>query len=127
MRSAFGMIRDAAMRQARARARLAAVLLLALGLAAPAAALEIRAARVLPSGTVLAPSDLQVFGAARAGAHAPARAVAALLGQETQRTILQGMPIATSDVAPPTLVSRNDQVEIVVERGALRIRTFGRA
>lgn len=50
-----------------------------------------------------------------------------LIGFETRRAMRPGVPVAASDVRPPTLINRNDRVVIVLQTGRLSISADGRA
>ena len=50
-----------------------------------------------------------------------------LIGFEARRAMQSGVPIAASDVRPPTLIDRNDRVVIVLQTGRLSISAEGRA
>ena len=114
-----------------ARALLLALATLLPGLAPPAAAQEVVAARTLRPGTIVTAEDLVIRDAGTAaggGAQAAAaEAIAALVGRETRVAIYAGRPVRPGDLGPPTLVRRNAIVVMHYRRGALSIRAEGRA
>ena len=82
---------------------------------APALAGDPVARRTLRIGTILAAGDVN------------GPAPDALLGQEVRRTVHAGRPVTRADLGPPTLVRRNERVTMLYRRGALSIRSEGRA
>ena len=48
-------------------------------------------------------------------------------GYEARRTLREGMPVRTSDLAEPRLVRRGEPVKIALREGALTISAIGRA
>lgn len=79
------------------------------------------AGRNLPAGTVLSAADIALDPAATG--IDPALAV----GQQTRVAVYAGRPIGAGQLAPPTLVSRNQVVTLRYERAGLSIETEGRA
>ncbi|MDT8343322.1 MAG: flagellar basal body P-ring formation chaperone FlgA [Thermohalobaculum sp.] len=89
--------------------------------AAIAGAADVTARRTLPSGTVLADTDLGI-------AEGEAAALRdGMIGLETRRVIYAGRPVNPADLGPPTLVRRNDVVTMRFLRSGLEIRAEGRA
>lgn len=82
------------------------------------------AARTIPSGAVLGPSDL-VMASTAWGAGLPS--IDRAVGQETRVALYAGRPVRPEDIGPPTLVERNGLVLLRYHRGALLITAEGRA
>lgn len=84
--------------------------------------------RNLPAGTILGASDIQMrqipLQYAEAGG---ALTVDALVGKQLQRQSREGMMLKASDVAAPTLVSRNEMVTVVFRQGAMTLSVKGQA
>ena len=81
---------------------------------------DISAARTLRIGTIVTIDDL----------HTETRedpAVQSLLGLEVRRPLYSGQTVALSDLGPPTLVNRNDIVNVFYQTNGLGLRTIGRA
>lgn len=83
------------------------------------------AARDLPRGAVLQPSDI-AMEAAPAGARAGSRAQAQP-GWVTRRVIAEGERLDEPAVAPPPMVRSGDEVQLIYRDGALELRLRGRA
>ncbi len=85
-------------------------------------------ARPLDAGTILERRDVDL-------AWVPERqlrpdtvlAAAALVGRETDRRLMPGLPVRAGDVRPPRLVRRGDLVTIVYAQDGLELRARGRA
>lgn len=102
----------------------AVLLMLALAMPLPALAGSLIAARTLPAGTVISAMDLRAGNdTASKGISDPSR----IIGQETRITIYEGRPIQASLLRAPRLVERNQLVQLLFQRGALRIATNARA
>ena len=50
-----------------------------------------------------------------------------IIGQEARVVLYAGRAIRPGDIGPPAIVSRNDMITLVFNRGVLRISTEGRA
>ena len=85
------------------------------------------AARSLDRGMVIAAGDLDAADAASLPRYAGVLDAAALVGKELRRPIAAGQPIFRNDVMEPLLVRRNQQVTMVLVRGALSIAVSGKA
>lgn len=83
------------------------------------------AATTVPAGVVLEPAHIAVVSGEPAPGVLSERSAA--LGMETRVALYQGRPIRAADLGPRTLVARNALVSLVFRRGALTIRTDGRA
>lgn len=95
-------------------------LILAVSLCAgPATADGLIAARTIAPGTLIAASDIRVTG--------DGDIPATIIGLEARVAIYAGRPIRAQDLGPPALVERNDIVALIFQRGALVIRSEGRA
>ncbi|MEO0999211.1 MAG: flagellar basal body P-ring formation chaperone FlgA [Pseudomonadota bacterium] len=82
------------------------------------------ATRPIRSRTVLGPADV-----AATDGHVPGALVlpAEAVGLETRVALYAGRPVHPGDLGPPALVERNQIVTLSFLRGALAIRTEGRA
>ncbi|MEM9725573.1 MAG: flagellar basal body P-ring formation chaperone FlgA [Pseudomonadota bacterium] len=83
------------------------------------------AASNVPAGVVLGPEHLTLADGAPGPGLLLDREKA--VGLESRVALFRGKPIRTADLAPPTLVRRNAIISLVFRRGALSIRTDGRA
>ncbi len=93
-------------------------------LTGPALAESVVATRTLRPNTVIGPEDLTIVDAALPGALTdPAMA----LGLETRVAIYAGRPVLQADLGTPTLVQRNQVVNLIYLAGGLAISTEGRA
>lgn len=101
----------------------AAVMVLATGFLAAAAADTLVTTRTLRAGTVLTAADVAVL-AGEGPLDLPPEAA---IGQETTVAIYEGRALRAADIGPPTLVARNQTVTLRYSRGALVIETAGRA
>ena len=98
--------------------------LLILGLAHPALAESVVAARTIRAKALIQPEDLIVVDAELQGSiQDPATAI----GLEARVTIYPGKPVRRVDLGPPTLVERNQLVPLVYLSGGLAIATEGRS
>ncbi len=95
---------------------------LAIMLSAPAQA-AITAARDLPAGTIIAPSDLAWIEEVPGGIDDPALAI----GKQARVAIYEGRPVVAGALRAPVLISRNQIVRVAFDSGPLRIETEGRA
>ena len=82
------------------------------------------AARAIPSGAVLSPSDLTMAATAW-GPGLPS--IDQVVGQEARVALYAGRPVRLEDIGPPTLVERNGLVLLRYRRGSLLITAEGRA
>lgn len=98
--------------------------LLILGLAHPALAESVVAARTIRAKALIQPEDLVVVDAELQGSiQDPATAI----GLEARVTIYPGKPVRRDDLGPPTLVERNQLVTLVYLSGGLAIAAEGRS
>ncbi len=93
-------------------------------LAGPALAESVVATRTIRAQSVLGPDDVTMVAAALPGALSDARHA---VGLEARVAIYAGKPVRLSDLGPPTLVQRNQQVALIYLSGGLAISTEGRA
>lgn len=93
-------------------------------LAAPLWSETIVATRTIRPQEVLTIADFTVDPALVKGAHTHPSEV---LGLEARVTLYPGRPIMLGDLGEPAVVDRNQIVELVFQRGGLRIVTEGRA
>lgn len=98
------------------------IALLAVLLAAEAQA-AITAARDLPAGTIIGPSDLAWVEEVAGGIEDPELAI----GKQARVAIYEGRPVVAGALRAPVLVSRNQIVRVAFDSGPLRIETEGRA
>jgi flagella basal body P-ring formation protein FlgA len=89
----------------------------------PSAVATIVAARNLAPGSVLRDGDLQ-FDATDA---ALSEQVAAMVGMETRRLLIEGALVRETDLRTATLVRRNGFVRMLYAEGPLNIEAEGRA
>lgn len=101
---------------------LRAIVLLALA-AHPAQAGSVVPVRAIRAQTVVAATDLALEEAETPGALTD---IAAAAGLEAKVTLYPGRPILPSQLGPPALVERNQQVRMVFKDGPLAISTEGR-
>lgn len=92
-----------------------------LGLAPIAATADVVAARTLRVGLSLKATDLRVTGDTAEDAKK------AFIGLETRRIVYTGMALSADTVGPPTVVQRNDVVEVRYAFGGLGLRTMARS
>lgn len=82
------------------------------------------AARNLAAGSIVAEEDVTPVAQDIPGA---ARLPAQVVGQEIRHVVYAGRPLMLADLGAPTLVQRNQIVQLVYRRGGLTILTEGRA
>ena len=92
--------------------------------AAPAAADTLVATRTIRPATILAAEDVGIVDGETPGALSDP---AAAIGLEARIILHAGRPIRPGDLGPPTIVERNQVVELAFQSGGLTIRTEGRA
>ena len=90
----------------------------------PLAAEGLVAARTIRPQTVLRAEDVRLAPGPIDGAVTDP---AAAIGLEARVTIFEGRPVRLADLSAPALVERNAVVTILYRRGALEIRSSGRA
>ena len=93
--------------------------------AQPAAAEWVTVATPVRAGVVLERAHLSVIDGPR-----PPGAVERIedaVGQEARISLYPGRPVRAVDLGPPTLVRRNDIVQIVFRHGAMSLESEGRA
>lgn len=98
-----------------------ALMLLITAVAAPVFGADIIAQRSLRVGTIVASGDLVATEAK------DEEQVAALVGMEVRKGVFAGRAVSAYHFGPPTLVRRNTHVVMHYRRGALGLRTEGRA
>jgi flagellar basal body P-ring formation protein FlgA len=89
-----------------------------------AAAESVIALRTIQAQSVVSEADLDHVDAVIPGAISD---VALVIGQEARVTIYAGRPIRATDFGAPTLVDRNQIVQLIYAAGGLQIITEGRA
>ncbi|MCM2561900.1 flagellar basal body P-ring formation chaperone FlgA [Lutimaribacter sp. EGI FJ00015] len=97
--------------------------LILVGLAFPAHADMLVAARTLRAQTIVSASDLILHTGPDVGLADPAL----IVGQEARVTIYAGRPVRPGDVGPPAIIERNQIVPLVFESSVLHIQTEARA
>lgn len=81
-------------------------------------------ARNVPAGAIFAASDVRIDG----GESDAVRAMlAAIVGKEAKRLLLEGAAVRETDFRSPTLVTRNGLVRVEFSKGPLTMSTEGRA
>ena len=84
--------------------------------------------RTLPQGTILSPEDVEMRMIPLAYAESTGLvAIDELVGKELQRQTRAGVMLRPSDIAAPKIVSRNEQVTVIYQQGALTLTTTGKA
>ncbi|MEO1291231.1 MAG: flagellar basal body P-ring formation chaperone FlgA [Pseudomonadota bacterium] len=97
----------------------------ALPLGGPALGDVVVATRNIRPGEIIMTRDLALEpGLAQADM---LNSVEAAVGLESRVSLYRGRPVRRSELTNPTLVRRNDIVQIVFRRGALALRSEGRA
>jgi flagella basal body P-ring formation protein FlgA len=100
------------------------LVVLLLGLAAPAAAEVVVASRTIPARSVIGPEDLAMRDQVIPGAVAdPAQ----IIGMEARVALYAGRPIRPEDVGFPATIERNQIVTLIYQSTGLLISTEGRA
>lgn len=94
------------------------------GIASPAGAETLVAARTIPAQTIIAADDVTLSDQIIPGAVTDP---AAVLGMEARTALYAGRPIRPGDVVFPAVVDRNDIIILTYQRGGLAISTEGRA
>jgi flagellar basal body P-ring formation protein FlgA len=89
-----------------------------------AAAESVIALRTIQAQSVVSEADLDHVDAVIPGAISD---VALVIGQQARVTIYAGRPIRAADFGAPTLVDRNQIVQLIYAAGGLQIITEGRA
>jgi flagella basal body P-ring formation protein FlgA len=99
-------------------------LLFFLALSVPVQAETLVATRLIRAMTIIGPEDVAPGPSAVVGAaHDPAQVV----GLEARVAIYPGRPVRLSELGQAAAIERNDVIQMVYRRGALRIVTEGRA
>lgn len=98
--------------------------LIFVGLAMPAQAETIVAARTIRANTIIMPTDVKASEAVIANGFTRA---ADIVGQETRVVLYAGRPILVNDIGPPAVVTRNQIVRLHFAGTGLSITTEGRA
>ncbi len=84
--------------------------------------------RTLPAGAVLGPADVEMRAVTLQFANnAQLPMLNQVIGQQLRRQMRQGVAVRLNDVAPPTLISRNEIVTIYLKSGALTLTVKGQA
>jgi flagella basal body P-ring formation protein FlgA len=82
------------------------------------------AMRTLPANTIIAPEDVALVASKIPGA---LDQLTPAIGKELRRAIYAGRAITAADIAAPTLIERNQIVQLTYRTQAMVIRTEGRA
>ncbi|WMT85718.1 flagellar basal body P-ring formation chaperone FlgA [Pelagibacterium sp. 26DY04] len=84
--------------------------------------------RTLPQGTILSHDDVEMRMIPLAYAESTGLvAVEELVGKELQRQTRAGVMLRPSDIAAPKIISRNENVTVIYQQGALTLTTTGKA
>lgn len=84
--------------------------------------------RTLPQGTILGPNDVEMRMIPLAYAESTGLvSIEEIMGMALQRQTREGVMLKPSDIAAPEIVSRNEQVTVVFQQGALTLTTTGKA
>jgi flagella basal body P-ring formation protein FlgA len=100
------------------------LLVAASGLAAPAPAETVLAARTIRAQAVISPEDITIADVVVPGM---LQASDPVVGMETRVVLYAGRPIRPGDIGPPAIIDRNAPVLIVYRQGGLTIMAEGRA
>lgn len=98
--------------------------LLLMGLAAPAAADTVVAAKNLRPGMIISAQDVKLAVADIAGGF---QLLEDVIGQEARVVLYAGRPVMPNDIGPPALIDRNQIVTLVYTAGPMTILTEGRS
>jgi flagella basal body P-ring formation protein FlgA len=98
--------------------------ILALGVAGPAQAETLVAARTVRSQAILAPSDLGIIEQTIPGALQSADQA---IGMEARVVLYAGRPILPENIGPAAIIERNQIVTLLFRRGTLSIAADARA
>lgn len=82
------------------------------------------ARHILAPNTIISAADVKLLSAKRSGAFSKLQSV---IGQEVRMTLYTDQAIQAEDIGPPTLVFRNQIVQINFASGALNITASARA
>ena len=93
-------------------------------LAGPLAAESVVATRTIRPAEIVTAEDVRIDAATVEGAHA---ALDEVIGLEARVALYPGRAVMRGSLGPPALVDRNQIVELVYDRGGLRIAAEGRA
>ena len=87
-----------------------------MGLAAPAAAVTVVAAKNLRPGMIVSAQDVKLVEAAIAGGF---QMLEDVIGQEARVVRYAGRPVLPNDIGPPALIDRNQIVTLVYTAGPM--------
>lgn len=104
---------------------LAVGLALAFSLPAPAFAQSVEATRALSRGMIVTLDDVALSD--REARRGEAQRFDQVIGKEVKRSVYRGRAIRLASLGAPTLVERNDIVELTYRAGTLSLRAEGRA
>ncbi|WP_133487006.1 flagellar basal body P-ring formation chaperone FlgA [Aliiroseovarius marinus] len=97
---------------------------LLMGLAAPAAADTVVAAKNLRPGMIVSAMDVKLVEADIPGGF---RLLEDVIGQEARVVLYAGRPVLPNDIGPPALIDRNQIVTLVYTAGSMTILAEGRS
>jgi flagella basal body P-ring formation protein FlgA len=95
-----------------------------MGLAAPAAADTVVAAKNLRPGMIVSAMDVKLVEAEIAGGF---QLLEDVIGQEARVVLYAGRPVLPNDIGPPALIDRNQIVTLVYIAGPMTILAEGRS
>jgi flagella basal body P-ring formation protein FlgA len=104
--------------------RIFAAFVFALCLIGEARADSLIAMRTLPAKTIIAPEDVTLVASKIPGALDQSDSA---IGKELRRAIYAGRAITAADISAPTLIERNQIVQLTYRAQGMVIRTEGRA
>lgn len=97
---------------------------LLMGLAAPAAADTVVAAKNLRPGMIVSAMDVKLVEAEIPGGF---QLLEDVIGQEARVVLYAGRPVLPNDIGPPALIDRNQIVTLVYTAGSMTILAEGRS
>ncbi|WP_282182171.1 flagellar basal body P-ring formation chaperone FlgA [Aliiroseovarius marinus] len=97
---------------------------LLMGLAAPAAADTVVAAKNLRPGMIVSAMDVKLVEADIPGGF---QLLEDVIGQEARVVLYAGRPVLPNDIGPPALIDRNQIVTLVYTAGSMTILAEGRS
>lgn len=98
--------------------------LLLIGVAVPAAADTVVAAKNLRPGMIVSAQDIKLVEAEIAGGF---QLLEDVIGQEVRVVLYAGRPVLPNDIGPPALIDRNQIVTLIYTAGPMTILAEGRS
>ncbi|WP_298563313.1 flagellar basal body P-ring formation chaperone FlgA [uncultured Aliiroseovarius sp.] len=97
---------------------------LLIGIAVPAAADTVVAAKNLRPGMIVSAQDIKLVEAEIAGGF---QLLEDVIGQEVRVVLYAGRPVLPNDIGPPALIDRNQIVTLIYTAGPMTILAEGRS